>query len=68
MYVPVGFMKLKYQEEARSHEALTYDHAGAVGTWATSDLQPGQALRKPAPLFKKLDEDLIDEEYAQIAG
>jgi len=27
-----------YQEETRSHEALTYDHSGAVGTWALSAL------------------------------
>jgi methionyl-tRNA synthetase len=58
---------VEYQEETRSHEAVTYDHSGAIGTWATSQLPPGQALRKPAPLFRKLDESLIDEEYAQLA-
>jgi methionyl-tRNA synthetase len=57
---------IEYQEETRSHEALTYDHSGAIGTWAASELPPGQALRKPAPLFKKLDESLIDEEYARL--
>ncbi|MFC2037655.1 class I tRNA ligase family protein [Chloroflexota bacterium] len=57
----------EYQEETRAHEALTYDHSGAVGAWEPSNLPPGQALRKPAPLFKKLDEDLIDEEYARLA-
>jgi methionyl-tRNA synthetase len=57
-----------YQEKTRSHQALTYDHSGAIGTWAASQLPPGQALRKPAPLFKKLDEELIDEEYARMAG
>jgi methionyl-tRNA synthetase len=56
----------EYQEETRSHEALTYDHGGAVGAWAPSELPPGQALRKPTPLFKKLDEELIDEEYARL--
>jgi len=45
---------VEYQEETRSHEALTYDHAGAFGTWAVSELPAGQALREPAPLFKKL--------------
>jgi methionyl-tRNA synthetase len=57
---------VEYQEETRSHEALTYDHSGAIGTWAPSVLPPGRALRKPAPLFKKLDESLIDEEYARL--
>jgi methionyl-tRNA synthetase len=37
---------VEYQEEARhggvrSHEALTYDHTGAIGTWAVSELPPG---------------------------
>jgi methionyl-tRNA synthetase len=48
-----------YQEETRSHRALTYDHSGALGTWAPSTL--------PAPLFKKLDESVIEEEVAQLA-
>jgi methionyl-tRNA synthetase len=57
---------VEYQEETRSHEALTYDHSGAIGTWAASELLPGQALCKPVPLFKKLDESLIDEEYERL--
>jgi methionyl-tRNA synthetase len=58
----------EYQEETRSHQALTYDHSGAVGTWAKSKLPAGQVLREPAPLFKKLDESVIEEEYARLAG
>jgi methionyl-tRNA synthetase len=59
---------VEYQEETRSHQALTYDHSGAVGVWAPSRLPPGQALRQPAPLFKKLDESVIEEEYARLGG
>jgi methionyl-tRNA synthetase len=59
---------VEHQEETRSHRALTYDHGGAVGTWAASVLPPGQALREPAPLFKKLDESVIEEEYARLEG
>ena len=59
---------VEYQEETRSHEALTYDHSGAIGTWTPSELPPGQALRQPAPLFKKLDESVIEEEYARLEG
>jgi methionyl-tRNA synthetase len=64
---------VEYQEEARlggvrSHRALTYDHSGAISTWTKSDLPPGQALREPAPLFKKLDESVIEEEYARLEG
>jgi methionyl-tRNA synthetase len=64
---------VEYQEEARldglrSHWALTYDHTGAIGTWTKSELLPGQALRQPAPLFKKLDESVVEEEYARLEG
>jgi methionyl-tRNA synthetase len=64
---------VEYEEEARhgglrSHRALTYDHTGAVGTWTKSALPPGQALRPPAPLFKKLDESVIEEEHARLEG
>jgi len=58
---------VEYQEETRSHQALTYDHSGAVGTWARSERPPGQALREPAPL-KKLDESVVEEETARLAG
>jgi methionyl-tRNA synthetase len=59
---------VEYQEETRSHNALTYDDSGAIGTWTPSALPPDQVLRKPAPLFKKLDESVIDEEYARLEG
>jgi methionyl-tRNA synthetase len=57
---------VEYKEETRSHRALTYDHAGAVGTWTASELPVGQVLRQPAPLFRKLDESVIEEEYARL--
>ena len=59
---------VEYEEETRSHSALTYDHTGAAGTWAKSELPAGRALREPAPLFKKLDEGLIEEEYTRLEG
>jgi len=54
------------QERERNHRALTYNPAGAVGRWAPSRLPAGQALRRPAPLFKKLEESVIEEEYARL--
>ena len=57
---------MTYQESTRAHEALTYDPAGATGQWSPSDLQPGQALREPAPLFKKLDAKVVEEERARL--
>jgi methionyl-tRNA synthetase len=57
---------VEYEEENRSHKALTYDHSGAIGAWAKSDLPPGQALHPPAPLFKKLEESVVEEEHARL--
>ena len=47
---------------------LTYNHSGTIGTWAPSALPAGQALRQPAPLFRKLDESVIEGEYARLGG
>jgi len=49
-----------------AHDALTYDGAGAVGRWQPSTLKPGQALRQPGPLFKKLDDSVVAEEKARL--
>jgi methionyl-tRNA synthetase len=39
-----------------------------VGILAPHALPAGQALRPPAPLFKKLDESVIEDEYARLEG
>jgi len=57
---------VEYQEKTRAHRALIYDQSRAVGTWASSELLPGQALYLPAPLFKKQDESVVEEEYARM--
>ena len=51
-----------YEENDRAHKALFYDGSVASGTWAKSDLQPGQALRKPKPLFTKLEPEIVEKE------
>jgi methionyl-tRNA synthetase len=43
---------VEYEEEARlggvrSHEALTYDHSGAIGIWTPSQLPPGHTSSAP---------------------
>ncbi len=43
------------EEDGSTHEILTGDYAGWVGAWAPSELPPGQTLREPRPLFRKLD-------------
>ncbi len=55
-----------YQEATRSHRALTYDGAGAVGAWARTEIPVGRQLPKPAPLFKKLETAVAGEELARL--
>ena len=55
-----------YEEAERSHEALIYDASSAKGRWAPSDLEPGRRFRKPKPLYRKLDDSLIDEERERL--
>jgi methionyl-tRNA synthetase len=42
-----------------AHTVLTGDYASWVGRWQPSELPPGQPLREPAYLFKKLDPDAV---------
>ncbi|MBN1451019.1 MAG: methionine--tRNA ligase [Anaerolineales bacterium] len=37
-----------------------------VEAWKPSELQPGQKLNQPGPLFKKLEESVIEEERARL--
>ncbi len=52
---------VNYHESTRDHEGLTYDASKATGRWEPSQLKPGQALREPAPLFKKLGNTPAEE-------
>jgi methionyl-tRNA synthetase len=55
-----------FEEDGWSHQALVYDPPTAGATWAPGSLPPGQALRKPEPLFKKLEESIVEEELARL--
>ncbi len=54
------------EEGENSHKALVYRHGDAIGKWEKSNLQPGQRLRKPVPLFTKLEPEIVDEERAYL--
>ncbi len=56
----------EYTETERVHMALRYDATDAVGRWQASQLQPGQALRQPEPLFKKLEPEVAEQEIARL--
>ncbi|GAG48548.1 unnamed protein product [marine sediment metagenome] len=63
-------MGKQYQEEepedSRKHLVLRYDGSDSEAKWEPSRLEPGQALSKPAPLFKKLDESVVADEVARM--
>ena len=42
-------------DEGDEHEVLTGEYDTWVGSWSPSELPAGQELKKPSPLFKKLD-------------
>jgi methionyl-tRNA synthetase len=56
-----------------THKVLRYKAtalSGAGGAveaqWKPSDLNPGQKLNQPGPLFKKLEEKVVEEERARL--
>ncbi len=56
------------EEQNRSHLVLRYDASDLEGEWKPSALPPGQPLRKPRPLFKKLGEEIVEQEIARMTG
>jgi methionyl-tRNA synthetase len=60
--------QVTYEDALGSHAALVYDAAGAAGRWSPSALPAGQALRQPAPLFRKLEEAVVEEEKARLGN
>ncbi|MBS1253665.1 MAG: Methionine--tRNA ligase [Anaerolineales bacterium] len=56
-----------FEEDGVTHEALVYAPAEvSIDRWQPSQLPAGQALRKPEPLFKKLDTSVADEELERL--
>jgi methionyl-tRNA synthetase len=52
-----------------AHTGLRYRPLGQVANlsyWQPSQLKPGTALHQPGPLFKKLEEKVIEEERARL--
>lgn len=53
-------------QEADAHLVIRYDAGELAGRWAPSDLPAGQTLRRPAPLFRKLEEEVIEQETERM--
>ena len=61
---PLEFREV-VEAEGRSHQVLTGEYASWTGAWQPSELPPGQALREPQPLFRKLDPSIVDDELSR---
>ena len=48
------------------HEMLGFDGKVEDYGWEWQQLPPGQKLQSPQPLFTKLDEKIVDEEYSRL--
>ena len=55
-----------YSDNLGAHTALRYYPEKGTGRWQPSQLQAGHPLRQPAPLFKKLEPTVVDEERARL--
>jgi methionyl-tRNA synthetase len=49
-----------------SHTVLRYRSDSEINQWHPSELKGGQKLQPPAPLFKKLDTSIVEEERAKL--
>ena len=54
------------EENGLTHRVLTGDYASRVGRWAPTDLRAGQTLNTPEPLFRKLDDGIVDAELERL--
>jgi methionyl-tRNA synthetase len=57
----------EYHESTRAHRGLTYDASSIDVRWQPSALPIGQKFGAVAPLFKKLDEKIIEEERSKLS-
>jgi methionyl-tRNA synthetase len=62
---PLEF-RTETEEDGSTHEVLTGDYESWVGWWTPSELAPGQTLREPRPLFRKLPPETAADELARL--
>ncbi|MCB9007949.1 MAG: methionine--tRNA ligase [Ardenticatenaceae bacterium] len=55
-----------YAESSKTHRGLTYKGETAVGQWSRTEIPIGRILPKPQPLFKKLDQAVVEDELARL--
>jgi methionyl-tRNA synthetase len=53
-------------DQLGEHTVLRYYPEKGSGRWEASQLPAGQVLQQPAPLFKKLEESIVEEERSRL--
>ncbi len=53
-------------DDLGTHHVLRYLPESASGRWQASSLTPGKPFHKPEPLFRKLDEEIVDIERSRL--
>jgi len=54
-------------EDGHTHEVITGDYEEAHGRWESRPLPIGQRLQEPSALYRKLDDDIVEDELARMA-
>lgn len=54
------------QDDLGEHSVLRYRTGQSNGRWEPGRLDPGGILREPAPLFRKLDNSIVEAERARL--
>lgn len=54
------------QDNLGEHTVLRYHPETGKGEWKPSELKPGMTFNKPEPLFKKLDQSIVEEERTRL--
>ncbi|HEX6287873.1 MAG TPA: methionine--tRNA ligase [Herpetosiphonaceae bacterium] len=62
---PIFFNEVT-EDNGSTHQVLTCEPESWSGRWEPSQLPIGQELKEPAPLFRKLDPKVVDEELARL--
>jgi methionyl-tRNA synthetase len=55
-------------DDGSPYPVITGDYAAASATWASRPLPSGKPLAPPTPIFRKLDDSVVEEELARLEG
>ncbi|MGY2127293.1 methionine--tRNA ligase [Blastococcus sp. SYSU DS0617] len=53
-------------DDGSPYPVITGDYAAASATWGSRPLPSGSPLSPPTPIFKKLDDSVVEEELARL--